>query len=145
MTRLRARGRTRRRSRRKSTRRREDLASSFSFGFRSLVKPSVDVDVDAGKSQRVSDQPRLARQLHSPVTNTVAALGDLAKGKPALSRKVDALGAVEAEVEARVIALGVGQDELARKLSDSIEGDARVGEHTRRSEESLVTKELRAL
>lgn len=81
----------------------------------------------------------------APVADAVARLGELAEREPALGGKVDALGGVETEVKARVVALRVGEDELARELHDAVEGDARVGEHARRGEERLVPEELRAL
>lgn len=83
--------------------------------------------------------------MNAPVADAVTGLGDLAQRQPPLGRKVDALGAIEPEVEARVVALGVGKYELAGKLGDAVEGDARVGENARRCEERLVAEELGAL
>lgn len=44
-----------------------------------------------------------------------------------------------------MIALGIREDELARELDDTVEGDTRVGEDAGGGEEGLVTEELSAL
>ena len=74
----------------------------------------------------------------------MAVLGHLTEREPPLGRKVDRFGAVESEVEARVVALRVGQDELAGELCAAVQGDAVVREDPRRREERLVAQELRA-
>jgi hypothetical protein len=54
---------------------------------------------------------------------------------PVLGSKVDALGTIEAQVESRVVAVWVGQNEFAGKLDELVERDAFVGELARRGEE----------
>jgi hypothetical protein len=44
-----------------------------------------------------------------------------------------------------VIALGIREDELARELDDTVEGDTGVGEDAGGGEEGFVTEELSAL
>ena len=60
---------------------------------------------------------------------------------PARGGEIDGLGAVEAVVEARVVAVGEGHHELARLLRDPTEGDAVVPEHRGRDERRLVAQE----
>jgi hypothetical protein len=76
------------------------------------------------------------------VLNTLAKLSHLPQRQPPFRRKVDTLSAVEAQVEPAVVALRVGQDELAGELADAVEGDTGAGEDTGRGEEGFVAEEL---
>ena len=86
-----------------------------------------------------------ARVRDSPEVNAAASLSPPANVDPAFKRKVDALRAIEAKVEARVVAPGKGDHKLPRMLNQVIRATERLGEFVGRSEIRLVPKKLVAV
>lgn len=80
-----------------------------------------------------------------PVVDASAEARLAAEIDPAVERKVDRLGAVEAGVEARMVAAREGKDKLVRMLDEHVWPAGVMAQALGRGRKALVPKELVAL
>lgn len=93
-------------------------SSSWSTSMRTLMRLSIW-------------RCEIQRARYSPILDTLAHGGLAALVEPTVKGKVDALRAVKAEVESRVVAAGVGYDKLSRVLHKVVRTDGRLREQCR--------------